>query len=119
MRSLTEAASAVLSTFGKRKVVYVNFLTEIQPECDCMPGADVPMVQDLGILVSDDLVAVEQASMDMIRSAKPLPGSAASDRGIASGQDILAEFHKKPYYLQIEEAERLGLGSRKYDIIDI
>jgi uncharacterized Fe-S center protein len=48
MRSLAEAAGAVLSTFGKGKVLYVNFLTEIQPECDCMPGADVPVVQEQG-----------------------------------------------------------------------
>ncbi len=60
MRSLAEATQAVLTTFKPKKVLYVNFLTEIQPECDCMPAAEVPVMQDLGILVSDDIVAVEQ-----------------------------------------------------------
>jgi len=119
MRSLAEAAGTVLGTFEAGKVVYANFLTEIQPECDCMPGADVPFVQDLGILVSDDLVAVEQASMDMLRNAVPLPTSAASDRNIEAGHDILREFHKKDYQIQVAEAERLGLGSSSYEILEI
>lgn len=117
LRSLAEAAGAVLGTFGPKKVLYINFLTEIQPECDCMPAADVPVVQDQGILVSDDLVAIEQASIDLIRTASPLPGSAAS--GLSAGTDILFELTQKPYEIQVEEAERLGLGSRKYELVTI
>jgi uncharacterized Fe-S center protein len=46
-KSLAEAAAAVLTTFKeKKKIVYVNFLFQIQPECDCMPVADVPVIQD-------------------------------------------------------------------------
>lgn len=118
MRSLAEAAMAVLSTFERNKVIYINFLTEIQPECDCMPAADVPVIQDKGILVSDDIVAIEQASIDLLLNSRPLPESAAfEERGIEG--DILYELHNKPYYIQIEEAERLGLGSRDYELINI
>ncbi len=116
MKSLSEGAAAVLSTFKSRKVLYINFLTEIQPECDCMPAADVPVIQDLGILISDDLVAVEQASIEMLLAAKPLAGSLAADENIGDGDDILAKIHHKPYLLQIDEAERLGLGSRTYEL---
>lgn len=123
MRSLAEAAKAVLSTFEAQKVVYVNFLTEIQPECDCMPSADVPLMQDIGILISEDVVAIEQASIDMLRKAKPLPDSAADSaagkEGMSGSSDILYELHKKPYIIQVEEAERLGLGSRAYELIKV
>lgn len=121
MRSLAEAAKAVLSTFEPKKVLYINFLTEIQPECDCMPSADVPVIQDKGILVSDDVLAIEQASTDMLRESEPLPESAAQEKVIKDkGQkDILFSLHKKPYTLQIEEAERLGLGSREYELVRI
>jgi uncharacterized Fe-S center protein len=119
MKSLTEAAKAVLSTFKPDKVIYINFLTEIQPECDCMPAAEVPVIQDIGILISDDIVAIEQASIDMLLKSKPLPASLAEDEKIAEGQDILLNLHKKPYILQIEEAERLGLGSRDYQLQEI
>jgi uncharacterized Fe-S center protein len=118
MRSLVEAAKAVLGTFAKGKVIYANFLTEIQPECDCMPGADVPVVQDQGILVSDDLVAAEQAGMDLLRKALPLPQSAASDKEIKAGDDVLFELNRRDFELQVSEAEKLGLGSRKYELVE-
>lgn len=119
MKSLSEAAKAVLSTFKPDKVIYINFLTEIQPECDCMPAAEVPVIQDIGILISDDIVAVEQASIDMLLRSKPLPASLAEDEKITDGQDILLNLHKKPYILQVEEAEMLGLGSRDYQLQEI
>jgi hypothetical protein len=119
MKSLSEAAKAVLSTFKPRKVIYVNFLTEIQPECDCMPAAEVPVIQDLGIMVSEDIVSIEQASIDMLLKAAPLPASLASEMKIKDGDDVLTKLHNKPYMIQIDEAVRLGLGSRGYEIINL
>lgn len=118
-KSMAEAAAAVLSTFKKGKVVYVNFLYEVQPECDCMPVADVPVIQDQGIMVSDDLAAIEQASLDMLRSAPPLPQSAAEEAKINPGDDILHRINPRPMQLQIEECEQLGLGTRKYELARI
>ena len=119
MRSLPRAASAVMGTFPEGKLLYVNFLLEVQPECDCMPGADVPVLQDQGIVLSDDIVAVEQASADILKAASPLPDSAASDRGIRDGQDVLLELNHRAYEIQMEEAEALGLGSRRFELIEI
>ncbi len=119
MRALAEAARTVTGTFEPDKIIYINFLTEIQPECDCMPMADVPVMQDLGILISQDLVSVEQASIDMLRQSPPLPGSLAADKKIASGEDIFLKIHNKPYIIQVEEAERLGLGSRSYELLEV
>ncbi|MEJ2685311.1 MAG: DUF362 domain-containing protein, partial [Candidatus Sulfobium sp.] len=97
----------------------VNFLSEIQPECDCMPSADVPVIQDKGILVSDDPVSIEQASIDLLRESGPLPESLARDRGAEEGDDILMKLHGRPYLIQLTEAERLGLGVRKYDLVSV
>jgi uncharacterized protein len=120
MKSMAEAAAAVLSTFPERtKVVYVNFLLHVQPECDCMPVADVPVIQDQGILVSDDLVAIEQASVDMLRKAPPLPQSAAEGLMLAPGSDILGTLNPRPLQLQIDECERLGLGTRSYELVTV
>ncbi len=119
MRSLAESAMTVLSTFKKDKVIYINFLTEIQPECDCMPVADVPVMQDQGILISDDIVAIEQASVDMLLKAPPLPQSASEEKNIVKGDDILLKLSEKPYWIQIQEAERLGLGRMEYELIEI
>jgi uncharacterized Fe-S center protein len=119
MRSLAESAMTVLSTFKKDKVIYINFLTEIQPECDCMPVADVPVMQDQGILISDDIVAIEQASVDMLLKAPPLPQSASEEKNIVKGDDILLKLSEKPYWIQIQESERLGLGRMEYELIEI
>ncbi|MBI5101707.1 MAG: DUF362 domain-containing protein [Nitrospirae bacterium] len=119
MSSLAEAAKAVIGTFEADKIIYINFLAEIQPECDCMPMADVPVTQDIGILISQDLVAVEQASIDMLLKAVPLPSSLAEEKKIVAGEDILLKLHNKPYIIQVEEAQRLGLGSREYELIEI
>jgi len=119
MRSLAEAAQTVTGTFDRRKIIYINFLTEIQPECDCMPAADVPIIQDLGILVSDDVVSIEQASVDLLLGANPIERSLAEEKQVQNGEDILMKLHAKPYLLQIEEAERLGLGSRKYELSEL
>jgi uncharacterized Fe-S center protein len=117
MRSLAEAARAVMGTFEDKKIIFINVLNEIQPECDCMPTADVPIIQDLGILISEDIVAIEKASIDMLRSSPPLPGSYAQDKEVREGEDILMKLHKKPYMMQVEEAERLGLGSSAYELV--
>jgi len=119
MRSLAEAAKLVLDTFKPKKVIYINFLTEIQPECDCMPVADVPVMQDQGILISDDIVAIEQASVDMLLKAPPVPQSAVDEKQIMTGDDILFKLSGRNYYLQIEAAEQLGLGTKSYELIEI
>ena len=118
-KSLAEAAAAVLSTFKKGKVIYINFLFQIQPECDCMPIADVPVIQDQGIMISDDIVAIEQASLDMLKAAPPLPQSASEEAGIKPGDDVMFKLNPRPMQIQIDEAERLGLGAKKYELVKL
>jgi uncharacterized Fe-S center protein len=84
-----------------------------------MPVADVPVMQDQGILISDDIVAIEQASVDMLLKAPPLPQSASEEKNIAKGDDILLKLSEKPYWIQIQESERLGLGRMEYELIEI
>jgi uncharacterized Fe-S center protein len=116
---LAEAAQAALSTFEPEKVLYVNFALEVQSECDCMPAADTPVVQDQGILAARDVVAVEQATLDLINNAAPLPESLAEDRNIKAGQRILAEALGEDGQLHIDAAAELGMGSREYELINV
>ncbi len=113
-RGMAEAVKAVLSTFKPGKVLYANFILDVQPECDCMLVTDTPVVQDQGILISDDIVAIDQASMDIIQGAAPLPQSKGEGIELGQYQDILSAIHQKDARIQIKAAEKLGLGSRKY-----
>jgi uncharacterized Fe-S center protein len=116
---LAEAAQAVLSTFEPGRVVYLNFALEVQPECDCMPLADTPLVQDQGIFGGDDVVAVEQATLDRINSAVPLPGSVATDLGVRHGQRILPETLGVDGQLHVDAAAALRLGSQQYRLVEV
>ena len=114
--SLAEATKAVLSTFEPGKVFYINFLLDIQPECDCMAMSDTPVVQDQGILLGDDIVAIDKASLDLIAKAQPLPQSKAEGMKVEEGSDVLSMIHKKNAKIQIEAAEKMGLGGTKYEL---
>lgn len=115
--SLAEAAKAVLSTFKSGKVFYINFLFDIQPECDCMAMSDTPVVQDQGILLGDDIVAIDKASLDLIAKAQPLPQSKAEGMKVEEGSDVLSMINRKNAKIQIEAAEKMGLGKMEYELV--
>jgi uncharacterized Fe-S center protein len=116
LTALAVASKAVLSTFAPGKVWYANFVLEVQPECDCMPMADTPLVQDQGIVLGDDPVAVDAASYDLIAGAAPLPDSAAEGVAVRAGSDILSAVHAKEGRGILAAAERLGLGTTAYEL---
>lgn len=121
-RSIAEAAKAVLSTFGPKKILYINFVMEVQPECDCMPLADVPVIQDQGILISDDIVAIDQATLDLIGKAQPLPGSKGTEHvhdAAAADAHILTKITGRDPYLHIRAGAEIGMGSTEYELITI
>jgi uncharacterized Fe-S center protein len=117
--SLAEATKAVLSTFRPGKVFYINFLMDIQPECDCMAVSDTPVVQDQGILLGDDIVAIDRASLDLIAKAQPLPQSKAEGIKVKEGSDVLSMIHRKNAKIQIEAAEKMGLGNMAYELVSV
>ncbi len=113
---LAEATKAVLSTFAPGKVLYFNFLLEVQPECDCMPMADTPLVQDQGILAARDVVAIDQATLDLVNRALPLPDSLASDRGLKPGARSLTDALGVDGQEHVDAAAKIGLGTKGYDL---
>jgi uncharacterized Fe-S center protein len=117
--SLAEAAKTVLSTFKKGRVFYISFLFDIQPECDCMAVSDTPVVQDQGILLSDDIVAIDQASLDLIAKAEALPQSKAAELKRKKQTDILGAIHQKDSRVQIKAAEKMGLGRSDYRLVEV
>ncbi|MDY6820830.1 MAG: DUF362 domain-containing protein [Deferribacterota bacterium] len=117
MKAVSEGAKAVLSTFNKKRVVYINFMLEMQPECDCMSIADTPVVQDQGILLSDDPVAIDKASLDMLKNIKTLPNSLAENIEVNGERDVFSILHGKNADKQLLEAEKMGLGSTSYELI--
>jgi len=103
----------------KRKALYLSFLTQISPACDCYGYSDTPIVNDIGILSSEDPVAIDQASVDLVngetgnRSSK-LPG--AWNPGENKFRAIYPEVD---WNIQLAYAEEIGMGTREYELIKI
>ena len=92
---------------------------DIVEHCDCAPFGMVPLVQDIGILASKDIVALEKASLDLINQAPPLPGSVAEKYRLKPGDNKFLRIHGKDPYMQVYAAERAGLGSTEYKLIEL
>jgi uncharacterized Fe-S center protein len=70
-------------------------------------------------MISDEIGAIEQASLDMLKAAPPLPQSAIEEAGIKPGDDIMSKLNPRPMQIQIDEAERQGLGTKRYELVKI
>jgi hypothetical protein len=96
------------------KVIYLSFVTNVSPDCDCWDFSDASVVADVGVLASSDLVAIDQAAYDMVVGAKGLPGSRGE--GMAEGSDKFREITGIDGTIAIRYAEQMGLGTRGYEL---
>lgn len=118
MKKMAEYAKGAVK--GKEeRMVYLNFITQVSPACDCYGYADAPIVNDIGICASTDPVALDQACADLVNGARGNEGSALKS-GLGAGGDKFRGVHPDiPWEVQLEHAEKVGLGSRKYELIKI
>lgn len=89
----------------KGKIVFMNFLTRITKDCDCMATDEPDIIEDIGILASEDPVAVDRASVDLVNGR--------------SQKDLLREMYDVDWAIQLSHGERIGLGSQKYRLIEL
>lgn len=100
----------------KDRILYINFVMNVTPDCDCVSWSDMPMIADIGILASTDPVAIDKASYDLIKSAKSIIPMENNGVGI----DKFAHRWKDTQGLhQIMYAGEIGLGSLEYELIKI
>jgi len=100
----------------RERAIFINVLLQISPLCDCYPFADTPLVPDIGILASTDPVAIDQASVDLVNEQ---PGHPLSTRTalLGPGADkFRAAAPKVDWGIQLDYAERIGLGTRTYEL---
>jgi hypothetical protein len=109
-----EFAAAILRE-KQGKFGAVNFLMDISPDCDCLSHTDASIVADIGILASDDIVAVDLASVELINRQPSLQGTAVPAVKIGEA-DKFAAIHGVDWSHQIRYAERMGLGATAYQL---
>jgi hypothetical protein len=115
---MVEYTLAVLK--GKAgKSLFINFINQVSPACDCPPYNDAPIVADIGVAASTDPVAIDQASADLVNGAAALP-NCCLQANRAEGEDKFRGLYPNvDWPIQLDYAETLGLGSRNYELIPI
>ena len=103
----------------KGKVLYLNFLTQITPACDCNGFSDAPIVNDIGILSSEDPVAIDQASVDLVNHEEGNRSSKLPKGWEMGGDKFRALYPEVDWSIQLAYGEEIRLGTRNYELIKI
>ena len=107
LESMADAASTVTGLFGN-KIAYINMMVNLSVDCDCCETAEDPCMKDIGILASLDPVAIDQACLDLIEKSDD-PGK----------EHFMERVNSRNGKHTIECAEKLGIGTRDYELISI
>ena len=107
LESMADAAESVVDYF-KGNLVYVNVMKNMSVDCDCCAVAEDPCIADIGILVSDDPIAIDQACVDLVY--------ACSDPG---KPHLIERIESRNGVHTIEAAAKLGYGTRSYNLIEV
>jgi len=116
MKKMAEYATGAVAN-KQDKTVYLNFITQVSPACDCYGHCDAPIVNDIGICASTDPVALDQACADLVNNAKGNQDSALKTGHEPGGDKFRGCWPEIPWQVQLEHAEKVGLGSRVYELI--
>jgi len=108
-RLVEYAASIILKYKGKFSAI--NYLINITVDCDCCHNPGEILVDDIGILISNDPVAIDKASVDLIKEKEGKKFGKGVDKFLAVRPNV-------SYQYQLNYAEKIGLGTTKYQLIE-
>jgi hypothetical protein len=104
-RKMAAYCRAVLNAIDG-PAIYFNFLLNVTKDCDCMGEKQKPLIDDIGVLASADPVAIDQAAVDLCNQR--------------AGQDLFRKCYPQiDYTVQLQHAEAIGLGTRRYSLIKL
>lgn len=118
---MAEYAKAVVDG---RPNFHISLIVDVSPNCDCHGENDVPILPNIGMLASFDPVALDQACADACLAASPLPGSQLA-KNMAAPDFVDHHDHfvnsapESEWESCLAHAEKIGLGSRKYNLITV
>lgn len=107
LESMADAAGSVVE-YMKGNILYVNVMKNMSVDCDCCAVAEDPCIADIGILVSTDPVAIDQACIDLVY--------ACSDPG---KPHLIERIESRNGVHTIEAAADLGYGVREYELFEL
>ena len=107
LEAMADSASSVVEYF-KGNIAYINIMCNMSVDCDCCKNAEDPCMKNIGILASLDPIAIDQACIDFVKNSDD-PGK----------DHLLERINSRHGTHTIDMAEKLGFGSKEYELIDI
>jgi uncharacterized protein len=105
LESMAEAAKGVADHLGEN-ILYIDVMNKLSVDCDCDSHPADPTMKDIGILASLDPVALDQACVNLVYTAP-------------DGKDLIERMESRHAIHTLEHAEEIGLGNRKYELVNI
>ena len=105
LESMAEAGKSV-ADYLDGNILYINVMNRLSVDCDCDGNPSEPDMHDIGILASFDPVALDQACVDLVYGAE-------------DGQSLINRIESRNGLHTLEQAEKIGLGSREYQLVNI
>ncbi len=107
LEAMAETAKAI-ADYKKGRIVYINVLNNLSVDCDCSATPETPCMLDIGIMAATDPVALDQASLDAVSHSKDSGRGHFMERVKSQNGEHILEY-----------AERIGLGSREYNLVEV
>ena len=107
LKSMADAASSIVEYF-KGNIVYINVMKNMSVDCDCCAIAEDPCIKDIGILISTDPIAIDQACIDLVYSCDD-----------EKKDHLIQRIESRNGILTIKASAELGFGSREYELIKV
>lgn len=105
LESMAEAGKSVVD-YLDGNILYINVMNRLSVDCDCDGSPSEPDMHDIGILASFDPVALDQACVDLVYEAE-------------DGKSLIKRIESRNGLHTLEQAEKIGLGSREYRLVII
>ena len=116
------SASITLSTFTPGKTTYLSLATHMTPVCDCFGFTSMPILRDAGIFGSDDIIAIEQAVLDVTAQSPLIEENIPTSMEVHTREGHPFRWLHGPYkdpYTAVIFGEQLGMGTREYELEDV
>ena len=117
---LAHVTAVFLKHFKPDRLLFINILTDITIYCDCWGMSTPSLVPDIGILAGRNIVAVDKASLDKIKSSKLMPeGLPIGGKPMRKKGHLFQRLHGKDPYVQVRKLDELGFGPADCRIVEV
>lgn len=112
-------AEYALAVVKDRPCFHISLVMDVSPNCDCHGENDVPIVPNVGMFASFDPVALDMACADAVNRQPVINGSVLSEREHCHHDHFTDTHPETNWMVSIEHGEKIGLGSREYELIEV